>query len=209
MHVFGHQEDVIVESVGDDAAVGDGGQARTLAPAEPAIDPVTMEVGGTAPDSGREAVGEHLHDLGRRRRGRVLDRARPDADTRIAPARPSPGRRPRRRSAGPAHPGVGGGSRCGRAAASVPPRECAVHSARSSRDRGNSRPLGVAAKAWPERPTRCSRAATDRGEPSWHTRSISPMSMPSSRDAVATRACSVPALSRPSASRRCSHARLP
>jgi len=49
--------------VGDDAAVGDGGQACTLAPAQPTIDPVTMQIGGAAPDPGREAVGEHLHHL--------------------------------------------------------------------------------------------------------------------------------------------------
>ena len=34
----------------------------------------------------------------------------------------------------------------------------------------------------------------ERGEPSWQTRSTSPMSMPSSSDAVATSALSSPAL---------------
>ena len=42
----------------------------------------------------------------------------------------------------------------------------------------------------------CRKVAMERGEPSWHTRSTSPTSMPSSSDAVATSALSWPALSR-------------
>ena len=85
----------------------------------------------------------------------------------------------------------------------------AAHSTRSSRDSGNSRPFGSRPSPWPERPTRCSSAAITRGEPSWHTRSTSPMSMPSSSEDVATSALSSPALSRSSARSRCSFARLP
>ena len=70
----------------------------------------------------------------------------------------------------------------------------AVHSTRSSRDSGNSRPLGVPPTECPERPTRCRKAAIARGEASWHTRSTSPMSMPSSSEAVATSARSRPLL---------------
>ena len=49
----------------------------------------------------------------------------------------------------------------------------------------------------------------DRGEPSWHTKSTEPMSMPSSSDAVATRARSEPCLRRRSASIRVSFDMLP
>jgi len=51
------------------------------------------------------------------------------------------------------------------------PRSSAAHSISSSRDSGNSRPLGTAARWCPERPTRCSRVAIERVEPIWHTRS--------------------------------------
>ena len=74
------------------------------------------------------------------------------------------------------------------------PSSSAAHSTSSSRDSGNSRPFGVPPTAWPERPTRCRKAAIERGEPSWQTRSTSPMSMPSSSDAVATSALQLAAL---------------
>ena len=85
----------------------------------------------------------------------------------------------------------------------------AVHSIRSSRVAGNSRAFGVPSMLWPERPARCRNAAIERGEPSWQTRSTSPMSMPSSSDAVAASTFSSPRLSRCSASSRSSLARLP
>ena len=59
---------------------------------------------------------------------------------------------------------------------------------------GTAGPSGCAPSAWPARPTRCRKAAIARGEPSWQTRSTSPMSMPSSSDAVATSALSSPRL---------------
>ncbi len=49
----------------------------------------------------------------------------------------------------------------------------------------------------------------ERGEPSWQTRSTSPMSRPSSSDAVATSTLSSPRFRRCSASSRSSRARLP
>ncbi|MCY1506635.1 hypothetical protein D9M68_408870 [compost metagenome] len=49
----------------------------------------------------------------------------------------------------------------------------------------------------------------ERGEPIWQTSSTSPMSMPSSSDAVATSTRRRPALRRCSASRRSSLDRLP
>ena len=82
----------------------------------------------------------------------------------------------------------------------------AAHSARSSRDCGNRRPFGTPPTKWPERPTRCRKAAIARGEPSCTTRSTSPMSMPSSSDAVATSTFNWPVLRRCSAARRNSFA---
>ena len=70
----------------------------------------------------------------------------------------------------------------------------AAHSTRSSRDSGKSRPFGVPSTACPERPTRCRKLAIERGDPSWQTRSTSPMSMPSSSEAVAASAFSSPPL---------------
>src|SRR5688572_5509133 len=73
----------------------------------------------------------------------------------------------------------------------------------------NILPFGKPATVWLERPTRWRKLAIERVEPSWQTRFTSPMSMPNSNDAVATSALSSPALSRCSAERRCSRARLP
>ena len=61
----------------------------------------------------------------------------------------------------------------------------AAHSTSSSRDSGNRRALGTPPTWWLARPARCRNVAIERGEPSWHTRSTSPMSMPSSSEAVA------------------------
>ena len=81
------------------------------------------------------------------------------------------------------------------------PRSSAAHSTSSSRVVGYSRPDGVPVRVWFERPTRCRKVAKLRGEPIWHTSSTGPTSMPSSREAVATRARRSPARSR--ASTRC------
>ena len=85
----------------------------------------------------------------------------------------------------------------------------AVHSTRSSSDSGNKRPFGVAPTACPERPTRCTNAEMERGEPSWQTRSTSPISIPSSSEAVATSALSFPDFNLCSARSRCLRDRLP
>ena len=81
------------------------------------------------------------------------------------------------------------------------PRSSAAHSTSSSRVVGYSRPDGVPVRVWLERPTRCRKVAKLRGEPIWHTSSTGPTSMPSSSEAVATRARRSPARSR--ASTRC------
>ena len=56
---------------------------------------------------------------------------------------------------------------------------------------------------------RCSPLATDGGASICTTRSMAPMSMPSSSDEVATSPCSRPALSRSSISVRCARASEP
>ena len=158
---------------------------------------------------GAEALGQHA-DHGREilaRRAR--DRARRGAPARTARPRAIRARRPRRRSAAPARRAAARGSSAGRARRGATLSSSAAHSTSSSRESGNSRPLGVPSTAWPERPTRCRKLAIERGEPSWQTRSTSPMSMPSSSEAVATSAFSSPRLRRCSASSRCSLARLP
>ena len=81
-------------------------------------------------------------------------------------------------------------------------RRSAAASTSSSSVSGKMRPLGTRPSEWPARPTRCRRVAIERVAPTWTTRSTSPMSMPSSSDAVATSARSDPALSRRSASSR-------
>ena len=78
------------------------------------------------------------------------------------------------------------------------PRSSAAHSTSSSRVVGYSRPDGVPVRVWLERPTRCRKVAKLRGEPIWHTSSTGPTSMPSSSEAVATRARRSPARSRAS-----------
>jgi hypothetical protein len=55
--------------------------------------------------------------------------------------------------------------------------------------------FGNAPRQWPERPTRCSATAIERGELIWQTRSTVPTSMPSSSDAVATRTLTWPSFS--------------
>ena len=89
------------------------------------------------------------------------------------------------------------------------PRSSAAHSTSSSRDVGYSRPAGVPVRVWLDRPTRCRNVAKLRGDPIWQTSSTGPMSMPSSRDAVATRARRSPARSRASTRCRRSLDRLP
>ncbi len=64
------------------------------------------------------------------------------------------------------------------------------------------RPLGMAPRQWPARPTRCMATATARVVAIWQTRSTLPMSMPSSSEAVAMRMLISPFFRRCSASRR-------
>ena len=82
-------------------------------------------------------------------------------------------------------------------------------SSRSPRYLGKITPL-LGSPTWcPARPMRWRPRATEVGLSTWMTRSTAPMSMPSSRLLVATRAGRRPAFSSSSISRRCSLAMLP
>ena len=85
----------------------------------------------------------------------------------------------------------------------------AAHSTNSSRVSGKTMASGTPASEWLDRPARWSMVAMLRGEPTWHTSSTGPMSMPSSSEAVATKARSSPARRRSSTRSRRSLDRLP
>ncbi len=82
-------------------------------------------------------------------------------------------------------------------------------SSRSPRNFGKIRPRDGSPTWWPARPIRWSPLATDPGDSTWITRSTAPMSMPSSREDVATIPRSRPSFSASSTSRRCSRASEP
>ena len=77
---------------------------------------------------------------------------------------------------------------------------------RSPRNLGKILPSDGCPTWWPARPMRCSPLATDGGASTCTTRSMAPMSMPSSRLDVATSAGSLPAFNWSSISSRCSRA---
>ncbi len=85
----------------------------------------------------------------------------------------------------------------------------AAHATRSWRCLGRSTPFGTPPTPWHARPMRCSPEATLSGASSCTTRSTSPMSIPSSRDDVATMARSSPRFRRDSRTARFSRAREP
>ena len=132
------------------------------------------------------------------------------APGRTSRPRPTPPRRRSRpRSAGRARRAAASGMTTWSSSPSCTARTIAAHSTRSSRVSGKTRPLGTPPMMCPERPTRCRNVAMRCGEEIWQTRSTWPMSMPSSREAVATTTLSLPSRSRCSASRRASFERLP
>src|SRR5205823_126183 len=94
-------------------------------------------------------------------------------------------------------PGVVGGLREGRAFHEVHGSNAII------------RPVAVSPYAWPARPILWRPLATDLGDPIWTTRSMYPMSMPSSRDVEETAALSLPSFSFCSTSRRVTFEREP
>ena len=59
----GQQRDVVVELIGNGAAVGERGQTSRPPRPQPAVDPVMVQVGAASAALGGEAVGEHPHDV--------------------------------------------------------------------------------------------------------------------------------------------------
>ena len=88
-------------------------------------------------------------------------------------------------------------------------RVTAAHATRSPRNFGTMMPRLASPIVCPDRPMRCMPLATDGGASIWMTRSIAPISMPSSSEDVATRPRMSPALRRSSTSIRCARATEP
>ena len=152
---------------------------------------------------------DQLHHLVECLPGQIRRRGRPGAPAGTGRP-PATGRRPH--SATICWARMSSGATGGEMASRLPartPASRAQHSTSSSRVMGKRRPLGRPPRWCPERPTRCRKVAMLRGEAIWHTSSTGPMSMPSSSDAVATRARSSPARSRVSTRSRRSLDRLP
>ena len=154
--------DLVVGDLRDGPARGHGDEARAAPRAQSAVHGIAVQVGGAASPAAAVAFGQEPHD------GRKL----------------GAGERPI--GVSPAHQieepvlvvVLGGdhrdellgehidGTRRHREPVELPRRAAsrrALHSMRSSRLKGNSRPLGSPAMAWPERPTRWSRVAMERG----------------------------------------------
>ena len=106
---------------------------------------------------------------------------------RTARLRPIRTPRPRPRSAGPARRAASAGSHAIELAAPHGIEQRRALDELVARQRKEPR-LGRPPTEWLARPARCRNVAIERGVPSWQTSSTSPMSMPSSSDAVATSA---------------------
>ncbi len=99
--------------------------------------------------------------------------------------------------------GLRGGCRASMRPARMPSTVTAV-SMRSRRVRGYMSPRETLPTWWPARPMRCRPEATEGGEETWMTWSTNPMSMPSSREEVATTQRRSPVLRSCSTRARCS-----
>ena len=195
----GLEHDVVVGVVGDGAAGGERGEARAPPSAQPPVDRVAVKQRARASPAGGDPLGEHVDHAVEVGAGEVGVGPRAPAEL-------------VERVFIPFLAGGGGDDllrqhveRRVRADDRVdvgPPaaaRTSAAHSTSWSRVSGKRRPLGVAARAWPERPIRCRPVAMERGEPIRQTSSTAPTSMPSSSEAVATTTLSSPAFNRRSA----------
>ena len=190
---FGLRDDVVVRGFGNGAAGRDRRHARAAPAAHAAVDAVVMQKCAAAPARCGDAVGQHRHHVVEIFALEIAIRICACARDRRARRRPVFGRACRddllrenveRRGAEFAARRV--------APLRTHGRTSAAHSSSSSRVVANRRPSGFAPTQCPERPMRCSATAIERGEPSCTTRSIVPMSIPSSSDAVATTARSSP-----------------
>ena len=70
----GHQQDVVVELVGNRAAVGHRRQASPPSGTQSAVDPVVVQVRAAAAALGGETVGEHLHNVQVDAAGEIAER---------------------------------------------------------------------------------------------------------------------------------------
>ena len=203
------QQDLVIRGIRNGAAGGQRGQPRAAPAAQPVIDRIVMNERATPAATRGEAVGEHAHESRNNPRASARGRATPGETPRTVRRRSTPAPRLPPRSVARAHPTadrgpstrrVRRGERC-RAAPRIRPvrrasAETAVPSAFLPPRGPNARRVAGS-------------AAIERGEPSWQTRSTSPISMPSSSEAVATSTFKAPRLSRCSASSRSSLAMLP
>ena len=195
---------LVVGVVGDRAAGGERGQPRAAPAAQHAVDRVAMDVARRArPAAGGEALGQHAHhgvEILAREVADTARRARSRCEQLVfGPfARGDFGDDLLREHVERLRPGCAGGrarrgARCRAAPRIRPDRRATAETGgpsacRRRRGRSGRRAAG--------------RSAIERGEPIWQTRSTSPMSMPSSSDAVATSALSSPRFSRCSAASR-------
>ena len=201
------EKDAEEPAVGNRAAVGDRDALGAFARDDRARDAVP---GDARPQLG-ELVGgiaarQHVEHAFEQRRGSARRTARRDGWSRrdrrpsIRPSTSSRRSAARRCRAGCADSAVAS------TAPSCIALATAAHATRSPRNFGKMTPSLTASIWCPLRPMRCSPLATDGGASIWTTRSMAPMSMPSSSDEVATSARSVPAFRRSSISTRCSRA---
>ena len=197
----GLEDDLVVRVVGNGAAAGDRGQARALARAQPLVHGVAVQIGAASAAPRAEAFGEHAHDgvEVRAREIAIRPRARTSANSSSSPYSRADDlgddllREHVERMLGNAAAGRARRAARRRAARRIrPARRGSTGTAAPSARRSPSGWRGRRAAGTPR---------SMRGEPSWQTSSTSPMSMPSSSEAVATMALSLPALSRCSASK--------
>ena len=206
---LGVQHDVVVELVRDHAGVGHGREPRAFPRAQPPVDRVVVQVGRAPAAPGRVALGEHLQDLLEFLRGQVRVGLRAAEGVEQLVHAPFAAGDFRRRSAARARRAASAarGSCRARRAARCRAGRCTRRGRRARA--GTAAPSGSRRSHAPRGRRAGGSAEISRGEPIWQTRSMSPMSMPSSSDEVAISAFSSPAFSRVSALRRCSFDRLP
>ena len=201
------QEHAVQPAVRDGAAAGERDAARALARAQ------SVRRRGPTPraaaarrtrrtGSVRRACRGRLRGSAARDRRTARRAARRARDRRRSTARP----RPSRRSAARARRADCAGSAICSTAPACMRSVSAAQARRSPRNFGMITPLLGTSMRWPARPMRCMPLATDGGDSTWMTRSIAPMSMPSSSDDVATSARSRPAFRSSSIRSRCSRA---
>ena len=199
----------VVAQLRDGPAGGERGQPGAAAAAQPPGHPVPVQVGGPAAAAGPDPLGDQLGDLVEVLGGQVRERGRPPDQGQQVVLGPV-----RRRALG--HHLLGqdvqraGRDHAARRAGRTAPRAAAPRTPPARRGTsGTAARPGCRSRVWLDRPTRCRNVAKLRGEPIWQTSSTGPMSMPSSRDAVATRARRSPLRSRDSTRCRRSLDRLP